>query len=88
MWRIQVQQRMQTHLVEGTPGCHATQEYVVSSQYLVWDNGARVGGKECLGSAANIVDPYQIRALITLMVFSFARVGAALAMRVEDIYVQ
>ena len=28
------------------------------------------------------------RALIALMVFSFARVGAALAMRVEDIYVQ
>ncbi|MFM0472308.1 tyrosine-type recombinase/integrase [Paraburkholderia strydomiana] len=28
------------------------------------------------------------RALIALMVFSFARVGAALAMRVEDVYVQ
>jgi len=28
------------------------------------------------------------RALIGLMVFSFARVGAALAMRVEDVYVQ
>lgn len=28
------------------------------------------------------------RALIALMVFSFARIGAALAMRVEDIYVQ
>jgi site-specific recombinase XerC len=28
------------------------------------------------------------RALIALMVFSFARVGAALAMRVDDIYVQ
>jgi integrase len=28
------------------------------------------------------------RALIALMVFSFARVGAALAMRVEDIFVQ
>ncbi|MDR7008936.1 site-specific integrase [Paraburkholderia strydomiana] len=27
------------------------------------------------------------RALIALMVFSFARVGAALAMRVEDVYV-
>jgi integrase len=28
------------------------------------------------------------RALIALMVFSFARIGAALAMRVEDVYVQ
>lgn len=28
------------------------------------------------------------RALIALMVFSFARVGAALAMRVEDVYIQ
>jgi site-specific recombinase XerC len=28
------------------------------------------------------------RALIALMVFSFARVGAALAMRVDDVYVQ
>ncbi|MGN4191792.1 tyrosine-type recombinase/integrase [Burkholderia gladioli] len=28
------------------------------------------------------------RALIALMVFSFARVGAALAMRIEDVYVQ
>jgi site-specific recombinase XerD len=28
------------------------------------------------------------RALIELMVFSFARVGAALAMRVDDVYVQ
>src|SRR5277367_6294546 len=28
------------------------------------------------------------RALIALMVFSFARIGAALAMRVEDVFVQ
>jgi integrase len=28
------------------------------------------------------------RALIALMVFSFARIGAALAMRVDDVYVQ
>ena len=28
------------------------------------------------------------RALISLMVYSFARVGAALAMKVEDVYVQ
>ena len=28
------------------------------------------------------------RALITLMVYSFARIGAALAMRVEDVFVQ
>ena len=28
------------------------------------------------------------RALIGLMVFSFARVGTALAMRVDDVYVQ
>jgi site-specific recombinase XerC len=28
------------------------------------------------------------RALIALMVFSFARVGAAVTMRVEDVYVQ
>ena len=28
------------------------------------------------------------RALIALMVFSFARMGAAIAMRVEDVYVQ
>lgn len=28
------------------------------------------------------------RALIALMVFSFTRVGAALAMRVDDVYVQ
>jgi integrase/recombinase XerC len=28
------------------------------------------------------------RALIALMVFSFARIGAALAMKVEDVFVQ
>jgi integrase/recombinase XerC len=28
------------------------------------------------------------RALIGLMVFSFARIGAALAMKLEDVYVQ
>ena len=28
------------------------------------------------------------RALIALMVYSFARIGAALAMKVEDVYVQ
>jgi integrase len=28
------------------------------------------------------------RALIALIVYSFARVGAALAMKVEDVYVQ
>jgi site-specific recombinase XerC len=35
-----------------------------------------------------VLDPAEARALIGLMVYSFARIGAALAMKVEDVYTQ
>jgi site-specific recombinase XerC len=61
-------------------------------------HSARTGATPVLDSteARQLLDSIDVttpvglrdRALIALMVFSFARVGAALAMRVEDVYVQ
>jgi site-specific recombinase XerC len=57
-------------------------DWLVTGQIVPTNPAASVRGPK------HVVNGLRDRALIGLMVYSFARVGAALAMKVEDVYVQ
>jgi len=65
-------------------------DWLVTGQVMAVNPAASVRGPSHIVKRGKtpVLDPVEARALIGLMVYSFARIGAALGMKVEDVYVQ